>query len=316
MTETAELQQRLRELEESELRCRIAEKALADANQTLCALVHASPVAIIVTDPDDHIRLWNSAAMQIFGWSEEELLGRPNPLCPGESRRDFVALCEKAMRGEVITGAELALWKKDGALVDVSLSTAPLRDEQDTLTGIVLILSDVTKRKRAEDALRLSEQKFSKAFHFSPDWITISHLVDGRYVDVNDAFLRMTGHTREEVIGHTSLELGIWVDPLERSAMVRTLQAKGTVHNEEVRFRMKTGDVRVMLRSAEVIELGGRYCVIAVTRDITERKQAEDALRLSEEKFYKAFRSSPDWITISHLADGRYIDVNDAFLRM
>jgi PAS domain S-box-containing protein len=316
MRETGALQRKLTEIEESEQRCRAVEQALAEANQTLQALVHASPVAIIVTDPDDHIRLWNSAATQIFGWSEEELHGRPNPLCPGERRSDFVAVCEKAMRGEVITGAELVLWRKDGSPVDVSLSTAPLRDDQGSLTGIVLILTDITTRKRAEDALRFSEEKFSKIFRFSPDWITISYLIDGRYVDVNEAFLRMTGFIRDEVIGRTSLALGIWIDPLQRNKMVRTLQEKGTVRNEEVEFRMKSGEVRVMLRSADVIELEGRHCIIAVTRDITERKQSEVALRLSEEKFSKAFRSSPDWVTISHLADGRYIDVNDAFLRM
>ncbi|MGE5239713.1 MAG: sigma-54 interaction domain-containing protein [Chloroflexota bacterium] len=138
----------------------------------------------------------------------------------------------------------------------------------------------MTERKQAEDALRLSEEKFYKAFRSSPDWITISHLADGRYVDVNDAFLRMTGYAREEVIGRTSLELGIWANPEDRREMVGKLQERGEVSNVEVRFRMKTGDVRVMLRSAEVIELGGKYCIIAVTRDITERKQAEEALRL------------------------------------
>lgn len=316
MNQTSELQRKVLELEESERRWRSAEKALEETNQTFRALVDASPVAIIVIDPDDRVLLWNPAAVQMFQWREEELLGRPNPLCPGESRGEFTLVCEKVMRGEVITGVELLIPRKDGTSLDVSLSTAPLRDGQGALTGIVLMLSDSAERKRAEEALRSSEEKFSKIFRFGPDWITISHLVDGRYVDVNDAFLRATGYTREEVLGHTSIELGIWVDPFERSEMVRTLQEKGASRNQEVRFRMKSGEIRTMLRSAEIIELAGRYCIIAVTRDITERKWAEDALRLSEEKFSKAFRRNPDWITISRLADGRYVDVNDAFLRM
>ncbi len=136
----------------------------------------------------------------------------------------------------------------------------------------------------AEGALRLSEEMFTKVFRFSPDWIVISTLEDGRFIDVNDAFLRITGYAREEVIGRTAIELGIWVDPGERAAMVEVLRREGVIRDHEARFRMKSGEIRVMLRSAEVIHLGEERCIISVTRDITERKEAEEKLRtLAEE---------------------------------
>lgn len=291
-------------------------QALREMNRTLAAVIQAPPVSIIVMDLQHRVLLWNRASATMFGWREDEVMGSPNPLCPMEGNEAFTQVCQRVMKGEDISGIDLAVGRKDGSPADVSLSTAALRDDQGALTGIVLIFSDVAERKAAERAMRLSEEKFSRIFHCSPDWITISHLVNGRYLDVNETFLRMTGYLRDEVIGRTSLELGIWVDPLERSDMVRVLQDRGKIHNKEVRFRMKSGEIRTMLRSAEVIELEGRYCVIAVTHDITERKMAEDALRLSEEKFARAFRFNPDWITISHLADGRYVDINEAFLKM
>lgn len=129
-------------------------------------------------------------------------------------------------------------------------------------------------RRRTEDELRLSKEKFYKLFHANPDWVIISSLKDGRYIDVNDAFLRMTGYNREEIIGHTSSELNIWVEPDKRKAMIPILLKEGRIINHEVRFRMKSGEILFMLRSAELIELGGEAALVSVCKDISERNQA------------------------------------------
>jgi len=184
------------------------------------------------------------------------------------------------------------------------------------LPAILGIAFDITARKQAEAALCLSEEKFSKAFRASPDAITINTVVDGRYIEVNDGFLRATGYARQEVIGRTLIELGNWVNPADRDLMHRMLQQDSWVRDLEVAFRIKSGEVRVGLVSAELIHLGGELCLLAVVRDITERKRVEEALRVSEEKFSKAFRSSPDSISISTLKDGRVIEVNDSCLRL
>jgi len=175
---------------------------------------------------------------------------------------------------------------------------------------------DITKQKQIEKALRLSEEKFAKAFRASPDSITITTLVEGRFVEVNDGFLRISGRRREQVIGHTTLELNFWVDLEDRQQMQRLLEQQSSFRNWEFSFRTSLGEVRVGLISAELINLSGERCVLAVLRDITEQKRAEEALRTSEEKFAKAFRSSPDSITITTLADGRYVEVNDSCLQL
>jgi PAS domain S-box-containing protein len=134
---------------------------------------------------------------------------------------------------------------------------------------------------RSRDALLKSEEKFSKAFRSSPDWITISTLKEGRFIDVNQSFQDITGYGREEVIGRSALELGLWLDPSEREDLVGEIREKGGVQNREVLMRMKSGDVHTMLRSSEVIHLGGEECLLSLLRDITERKEAEERLKAS-----------------------------------
>lgn len=92
---------------------------------------------------------------------------------------------------------------------------------------------ELAERARTEESLRLSEEKFSKAFRSSPDPIIIASLADGRYIDVNDGFLRATGYHREEIIGRTSIELGAWADPEDRDKFIRILQEQGAVRNNE-----------------------------------------------------------------------------------
>jgi PAS domain S-box-containing protein len=139
------------------------------------------------------------------------------------------------------------------------------------------------ERQQAEDALRVSETKFSTAFGSSPDAITISTLNDGSYLEVNESCLQMLGYCREEMLGHNALNLEIWANPADREVIKQQLQQQGTVTNLEIWFRRKSGESFPALFSAEVIQLENRSCVLAVATDITILKQAEKALsRLAE----------------------------------
>lgn len=138
---------------------------------------------------------------------------------------------------------------------------------------------DITERKQSEEALRLSEEKLSKAFRASPDWMSITTLEEGRYIDVNDAFLKMTGYARNEVIGRTSLELGLWVNPDDREEALHIFKEKEAISNFPTRFRLKSGAIRDILWSAESFDLKGQKCLIVVTRDITEQLRTERELK-------------------------------------
>jgi PAS domain S-box-containing protein len=146
---------------------------------------------------------------------------------------------------------------------------------------IACVLRDITERKQAEEALRKSEETFSKAFRLSPMALTLSSIKHHHYIDVNETFEHLTGWRRDEVIGRTAVDLGLWA-PADGADLAKLLLTEGSVRNVETRYRMRDESIRIGLSTAEVIELNGEPCMLAVTADITERKQAEEALRTSE----------------------------------
>ncbi len=152
-------------------------------------------------------------------------------------------------------------------------------NEQYTLC---LAVRDITGRKHAEEKLLVSEEKFSKAFHLGPDAVTITSTEDGRYIEVNDSFLRLTGYARNELIGRTAVELGVWANPKDRQQVVALLNRSSEFRDLEIRIAIKSGEVRTVQMSAHTIELGGQTCILAIIRDVTERRALELQLRQSQ----------------------------------
>jgi PAS domain S-box-containing protein len=137
----------------------------------------------------------------------------------------------------------------------------------------------IRPRPTATEALRLSEEKFAKAFRISPDAVLISSLAVGCIIDANDSFFRITGYTRDEVIGHLTEELGVWRNMNDRAALLAGLQANhGSVRDLEFEFQNRSGRRGIGLVSAHFIEIASEQCLITIARDITEQKQAAEAL--------------------------------------
>lgn len=143
-------------------------------------------------------------------------------------------------------------------------------------------IRDITARRHAEEELRKSEERFSKAFRLSPLAITISTESDGRYLDVNEAFLLMLGYKREDVIGRTASELCLWTQPSSRLEMVRELQKIGRVTDLHMQYTTSKGQIREAEVWAELIELEGQACVLAISRDITEGQRLEAQFRQAQ----------------------------------
>ena len=223
---------------------------------------------------------------QQLRWSEEiyRILGqRPGTFEP--TLEAFLEYVHPEDRELVKTSIEAALFQQQPygieyrlVLPDGSNRTVYEHAAVNSLY-ITSTVQDITDRKQAEAALRSSEERFSKAFHASPVGISICTLTDGCFLDANESFLRSLGWLRDEFIGRTARDLGIWVNSEDEQRLAQILQAQNSIGNQEIKIRTKAGEVRDWLLSEELIDLGSTECVLIMTSDITERLRSEEFRR-------------------------------------
>ncbi len=192
----------------------------------------------------------------------------------------------------------------------------PVCDAAGVCTMVLYSSSDTTAQVRTRQAFRESEEKFAAAFRASPEAMAISELESGLFIDVNDSFERIIGFSRDEVVGRTSYEIGMWQRPDDRMKLLKGLEKDGSVQRQEIGYFARGQRAFTGLCSCNIIEVGGVRCILSSIEDITSRIEAERALRESEKKFATAFRSSPYALSISELATGRYVDVNVSYERL
>jgi len=152
-----------------------------------------------------------------------------------------------------------------------------LFDNNGQITGVIFCGRDITERKKTEEALRLSEERFFKIFNASPSIISITTFKEGLFINVNESFLQVLGYNREEVIGRTVSDINIWVSP-ERSEIIKMFQESKTVKNLECVFCKKSGELITCLYSAEVVYFRGEQHILSTVNDITERKRLEEEM--------------------------------------
>jgi PAS domain S-box-containing protein len=266
-----------------------AEAGLARTTRLLQTLVHESPLPIVSLDLDARVTSWNQAATRLFGWTEEEVLGRELPYVPEVEATAADLLWERGLRGEIHGPIELRRRRKDGAFLDLLLWPVFVSSDNGDVSTAIGLYVDQSNLKHAERELSASEERFSKAFRSSPYPIGITDLETGVCLDINEAALSAFGYTREEVIGQTTSVLGIWPDQEAREQFIERLKSNGTVRNLEIPLKSKTGDIRRFLASTEVILLNGKQCLVTIGTDVTEQKRAVEALRRSELAVRQAF---------------------------
>ena len=165
------------------------------------------------------------------------------------------------------------------------LTVDPLFDADGELVSVVHTMRDITDRRQAADALRSSEEKFRKAFSLNPGMVLISTLSEGIIVDANQQFVEMMGWEKNEVIGNSAKKLGIYNDYAHRTRLVERLKLEGTVNGVVIEFRTRSGELRICLASAVIIEMDGQKRLYLQLSDITERERAKKMLEKSESKY-------------------------------
>jgi PAS domain S-box-containing protein len=265
-----------------------------------------------VTDLNGKFIEVNDSYCAMTGYTQEELLGMSiGDIDAQASPRHLTDLAENIVK-QGSTRLETKHRCKDGRIIDLEISSKYI----DTGEGHVYsFIRDITERKKVEKALRESEEKFSTAFHSSPVTIAITTLKDGKYVEVNDSYIKATGYTSKELLGRSSAELNIWAEPEDRVRLFKMLEELGRVSNEEFDFRMKSGEIRTWLFSAERINFAGEPCLIGEAIDITERKRMEESLAMEATRRRILIEQSRDGIVILD-QNGAVYEANLRFAEM
>ena len=292
------------------------EALLAEREQIFRSLFEFSLDAVLCTVPDGTISMANSAACRMFGWSEEEFcrLGQSGIL-DSQDDRLAPALEERQRTGNI--NAELTCIRKNGEKFPVELSSVVVPGD---IQRSFIIIHDISSRKQAELALqraheqleekvvvqdlqlRYSEEKLSTAFRLSPDAVIVTRIKDGKYIQVNDGFSRVTGYSAAEAIGKTALELNLWECPVERGELIRLLNTLDQVENFRAIFRRKDDTLLTGLLYARIIEVAEEPCIMSFTRDITALVQAEEEILRQSSLLQAAFDNAPFelWVRDTH----------------
>ena len=300
-----------------------AADALRASEERFRSLVQTLRVGISSWTPDGRLQFVNRALLEMFGVTEQQILGRSGQDILPAIREDRSPIPEelRPVPRAIATGLpvrnQVMGWPMPGSdrVVWTLADAVPEFSADGHLVRVIAALTNISDWKRAEEEKRVSQEMFTKAFQSSPDAMTISTLEDGRYIAVNEGYCRMFGWNRDEVVGKTTIDLGIWPDPAARDSLKRRLSEDGGVRQMELNLRVKSGRVRTFLVSADVMELEGRACMLAVSDDITDWKEAQEALRASEERF-RTLVHSLDVGVVLFDAEGRIQFANPAALLM
>ncbi|MBK5012516.1 PAS domain S-box protein [Pseudomonas sp. S60] len=255
------------------------EQRLSASEEKFASLFQVSPDPICVTrqDTGQFIEI-NPAFTHTFGWGAEQLIGRTAEEIGlwGESVQRAQRI-ERVIREQALSNVAVVVNHRHGEALTCVISSRLITVDDQPCS--VTTLRDITQQQRAEAALKASEEKFAKAFHSSPDAITITECQSGRYLEINDGFCRLTGYSASEVVGRTVFEIGIWADANQRSSLLAELREHGRVHHREMLGRNKCGELLTVEVSVEPIILNEEECLLMTARDVSQLKNAQAQIR-------------------------------------
>jgi PAS domain S-box-containing protein len=245
---------------------------------------------VIISSFDGNMLYVNQKTADFLGVKPNEIqnLKSPNFWVNPTKRDEYIA--ELKINGKV-QNKEVQFRNNNNEIIITIMSSNII--DYNGQKAIFSIYNDISQRKKAEEALRSSEEKFAKAFNISPDAITLTDIETGEIIDANAGFERVYGYAVKDVIGKTALELNVWADLSSRSELIKILNRDGMVLDFEAKGRRKSGELIHGSISGSIITVGERKMLVITARDITECKQAEKKLQESEEKYRYIVENAP-----------------------
>jgi PAS domain S-box-containing protein len=290
-----------------------AEQSLRETEERFSKAFQRAPFGMNITRWQDGVFIdVNDAWLQMLGWTREEMIGKTTADIGFYAQpEDREIVRRRIMNDETLSDLELHVRRKDGSGLIITAATTLIELQGERC--ILSVVNDITERKRAEE-------RFNQAFHASPNALVISRQNDGLIETVNDTFVKFFGYSREEVIGTTSVALGMFASPQDRQEAVSRLQRDGSLRDFELDVRLKSGETRHASLSVEMLTIGGESKMLTTIQDITLRKKAEAALRESEQRYRSLFETMQEGLVAAEIitdengkpADYRYLDVNPA----
>lgn len=288
-------------------------EALHLSEHHLKSIIETSPECVKLVAADGTLLQMNTAGLAMIEAGDmRDVLGQCVYQIVAEPHREaFRAMNERVCRGQK-ESLEFEVVGLRGTRRWMETHAVPLRTPADGAMVQLAITRDITDRKQAELALRLSEERFEVAFRSSPHPVLITELATGRCIEVNDTALQLFGFQRHEAVGHTTIAIELWPSPDDRARFVAQLLETGTLRGVEFAFQTKDHRLRHCLVSSELIDLNGTRCILTVGTDVTEKKEAEAALQESEERWQRFVANAPVGLVVVN-ADKHILSANKAF---
>lgn len=267
-----------------------AEETLKESEAFQKALIESSPLPFISIDLQGNVVTWNEAAEKVFGWTEEEVIGKPNPIIPPDKSEEFKNLSKFVLEGNSFSGKELKRIRKDGGLISISLSTAPIYNSENKIIGVMASAEDITEKKKNDEQLRL----LSTSVEQSPVGKVITD-PQGIILYVNNSFCKISGYSREEVIGKNPRILQSGYHPKEFYEKFWNTILSGKTWEGEFRNKRKNGELywESAVISPIINEEGDITHFTEVKEDITEKRRIEKLIRSQNELLNVMFENIP-----------------------
>jgi diguanylate cyclase (GGDEF)-like protein/PAS domain S-box-containing protein len=268
---------------------------------------HNCPDILVIARRLDGVLLTvNRTFEQQLGISAQEAIGKTATELDIWGLPSIGPVLLDRLQQRILNNIEMPFRRRSGEQFTGLISAQHI--EMDGQPALVIAVRDITEVKRTQQQLQLSEEKFAKAFHASPDGLLITRVRDGMIVEANDGFFRITGHDSHQAVGHTTLEIGLWADLQDRDSMIEQIRANGSINDFRAWINTSNGQRRLGDLAVQPIMIEGEPCMLIIARDITEREQMQERLHQAA----TVFESTAEGVMITDL-DQRITAVNRAF---